>query len=348
MYLMSKNVIIARFDFQQNVLEVYRDDLMPFVLRGNNVDLFLIRDWLSARVLPLDRVNAKVILNSLGLDQNNRLAICYFCKALSVIDCYWIKSEDDTVSTWENVNLYENDLNKAVFGVALTGQYTQVQREIPTPELTTDGFCAKAWKRHRDGLYLYKTKVHAQEHLVEVLCSDLLDHMKVNHVKYRARVIGSFEVCCCCNMTTVDESICSMYYFKKYYERNGMDLQEWLSCQRDYYVMLIVDYLLNNTDRHLGNWGVLFDTNTGEVLGLHPLFDHNLAMYLTGSSTSKVIDGMTLQECARMAKNKVFLSVSELESYVRSKQVKFRFEHIFGSLREYTALLARIAVYKSW
>ena len=61
---------------------------MPFALRGNNVDLFTVRDWISERVLNISRSNAKKIISALGLNQNNRIEICFACKGIALTDCY--------------------------------------------------------------------------------------------------------------------------------------------------------------------------------------------------------------------------------------------------------------------
>ena len=44
-----------------------------------------------------------------------------------------------------------------------------------------------------------------------------------------------------------------------------------------YYSMNIIDYLIGNTDRHWGNWGVWVDNRTNKMMGLHPLMDFNKA-----------------------------------------------------------------------
>lgn len=43
------------------------------------------------------------------------------------------------------------------------------------------------------------------------------------------------------------------------------------------YKVFIIDYLISNRDRHGGNWGFFYNCNTMEILGCHPLFDHNNA-----------------------------------------------------------------------
>ena len=42
-------------------------------------------------------------------------------------------------------------------------------------------------------------------------------------------------------------------------------------------MMNIIDYLVGNTDRHWGNWGVLVDTKNNKPISLHKLMDFNRA-----------------------------------------------------------------------
>lgn len=53
--------------------------------------------------------------------------------------------------------------------------------------------------------------------------------------------------------------------------------------------MLVVDALILNTDRHLGNFGFLIDNDTGIIIGTAPLYDHNL-QFLPYASESDLVD----------------------------------------------------------
>jgi hypothetical protein len=44
-----------------------------------------------------------------------------------------------------------------------------------------------------------------------------------------------------------------------------------------FYQTVVVDYLIANRDRHGANWGFYMDNQTGNLVGIHPLFDHNNA-----------------------------------------------------------------------
>lgn len=350
MYLMSKNIVVAEIDFNKLIFDIKRPDLMPFALRGNNVSIFSVYDWLSGRVLSLSRSNAKKILDSLNLDQTDRMKICISCKALSLTDCYWLKGDKDS-ATWDKVNLYSNSLSEAVARVALIGEYVSIQGKIRTPELTNDGAYAKCWRRGKDGIYLYKagsSNGNGKEYLVDILCSDLLDRLDVRHVKYNKAVSNFRPVSRCKNMTDLNRSICPMNYFEGYCNRNNINLQNYLLNCKDYLDMLIVDYLIYNTDRHKENWGVYFNADTGKFECLHPLFDHNLALDLNGDFMSKVIPNKTLEECAMFAKKRDNLDIKDYYKYLKSSSVKNRFYEIFNRLDEYSACVDRAKKFMKW
>lgn len=350
MYLMSKNKPIAKINFDTLQFDIIDYQLLPLALRGPGINILNFRDWLSERVLDISRSNAKKIINSLGLNQNNRIEICIACKGLSLTDCYWLKTEESK-DTWENVNLYKNSLSKAIAKVALTGEFVSIQGRVRTPELTGGGAYAKCWRRTKDGLYLYKTgslQGHNNEHMVEVICSNILDKLQVEHVKYTLSKTGLYTVSKCKNMCTEDLSICSADYFIGYCNRVEKDWLQWCTQQQLFFDMLSVDYILLNTDRHLGNWGVYIDTNTGQILKLHPLFDHNNCLYIETDIMSKVIKGKTLEECAKYAKSKHALNVEPLIIWLKDTKIKQKFRRIFHSDKEYKALMNRIKTYQKW
>ena len=52
----------------------------------------------------------------------------------------------------------------------------------------------------------------------------------------------------------------------------------------DGFKMLLVDAVFANGDRHAGNFGYLRDANTGDYLGMAPLFDWDHALDATGTN----------------------------------------------------------------
>jgi len=54
--------------------------------------------------------------------------------------------------------------------------------------------------------------------------------------------------------------------------------------------MLLLDGLISNPDRHEFNFGVIKSTATGEILGLAPNFDHNLALGSTSGLSTYLLE----------------------------------------------------------
>lgn len=52
-----------------------------------------------------------------------------------------------------------------------------------------------------------------------------------------------------------------------------------------YRTMVVFDALICNRDRHGGNFGILRENRTGRLLGLAPLFDHNLSLFAQDDET---------------------------------------------------------------
>lgn len=138
--LMMKDIPVMRINFDALIYEVLSERHIPYQIKGKlrqyeydpskegryNATQMAIaanscRDamisFLSSRVLPLDRDNAKKILGLLGLEQAQspeyRAKVALTCRAVSLQDNYWIKSEDDRVS-WFEVDLRQNKLSEIV------------------------------------------------------------------------------------------------------------------------------------------------------------------------------------------------------------------------------------------
>ena len=301
--LMFADVQVMEFNIAKKRYSVINKKYLPYGMRGSvvNIDELtqstdeiiqhtvnnhdVVCSWLADRILLLSRTNAKQIYNSLGFMQSdnrdNKLTIALTCRAVSVIDMYWVRREDENIK-WEDVNLKCNPLNKIITDIALTGKHITFRGNYSSPELTTNGTFAKAWRQEDGELWLYKlgtTQDRRNESMVEVSVSNVLDKCSVDHIKYIAvQDNGMYAAKCAC-MSTDNLSIVPAYEYMQYCMRNGIDFYSSVkSVDADnFYKMLIVDYLICNPDRHGNNWGFYMNNNTMEVTMLHPLFDHNMA-----------------------------------------------------------------------
>ena len=337
--LMYENTEVLLVNFDDDVFEVKNKDLLPFglkrklrkvpelskdnikevltIMRKNNE---AFTDWLANRTLSLSRKNAKWIYNLLKIDQLNtpkiRAKVALTCRAVSVLDNYWLKLDGDK-TTWSDINVRHVSLNEVIAQVALHGKSLTLQGSLCSPELTTNGAYAKAWRRFPDGLHLFKLGHDGNtESRIEVMCSNLLDKMNVEHCHYEAGEDEGKYVCVCPAMTTDKISILPGMDFISYCNVNGKQWEkELLELDSDnYYKMWIVDFLLANRDRHGQNWGLWYKPDTMQLVGLHPLFDHNNAFdkdWLEDRNATYQMNDKSIMESAKFAMSKVDFHFTE-------------------------------------
>lgn len=355
--IMMKDTEVMRVDFDVLQYEVLSEKYLPYPIRGKlqkipapntirtTYDMTqsilaarkneeAVVSWLAGRVLLLSRANAKWIYNLFRFEQvstaEQHVKIALVCRAVSVLDPYWLKFDDDGEISWDSVDVRKNPLNEVVAQVALHGKSLTLQGSPVTPELTTNGAYAKAWRRHEDSsLWLYKLGNGGNtESRIEVMCSNLLDKMNVEHVHYEAGQDEDKYVCMCPCMTTESKAILTGMEFISYCNVNGIDpdTRMFEIDGESIYKMWIVDFLISNRDRHGQNWGFFYDTETMEILGCHPLFDHNNAFdidYMRNMDAPYQFGEMTIRQAALKAMGKVdfhFTAPITREDFITQRQ----------------------------
>lgn len=362
MLLMMKDKVVMRVNLDTSLFDVVDEKLLPFTMQNKlqyvpdftevkskyddiqrqiairkNNDTLL--SFLSFRILPITRENAKKIYNLFGFaqlqDEISKSKIALVCRALSLQDNYWVKLDGDNV-TWDNVCLRNVSLSEAVAQVSLHGSsFTLTNKKeeaMRTPELTGQGAYAKAWVREPDGLYLYKRGANGiAESKIEVMVSNLLDNCNVNHLKYEAGESNGEYICKCKCMTDDTISILPGMDFDTWCTVRGVDShKEALKIDPDsIYKMWIVDYLISNRDRHGLNWGFFYNCDSMEILGCHPLYDHNnsfdIALMQDENAGYLYDDSMTMKEAAMKAMKEVdfhFYRVPVREDFITDRQYK--------------------------
>lgn len=355
--IMMKDIEVMRVDFDALQYEILSEKYLPYPIKGKlqkipapntirtTYDMTqsilaarkneeAVVSWLAGRVLLLSRANAKWIYNLFRFEQvstaEQHVKIALVCRAVSVLDPYWLKFDDDGDLSWDSVDVRKNPLNEVVAQVALHGKSLTLHGSPVTPELTTNGAYAKAWRRHEDSsLWLYKLGANGNtESRIEVMCSDLLDKMNVEHVHYEAGQDEDKYVCMCPCMTTESKAILTGMEFISYCNVNGIDPDTHMFeiDGESIYKMWIVDFLISNRDRHGQNWGFFYDTGTMEILGCHPLFDHNNAFdidFMRNMDAPYQFGEMTIRQAAVKAMEKVdfhFTAPITREDFITDRQ----------------------------
>ncbi|KSV59141.1 hypothetical protein [Acetivibrio ethanolgignens] len=267
-------------------VEITHRELMPYGLyleegddfdtRVNNKENF--NYWCSTRLLTLDRRYAKELLNSCGLQQARTdkerasIALQYYC--LTLTDFYWVVPINE-VRDWNSVSLHRNSLSNAVVDLALKGSPTVTNLHLITSDLSTSGIAPKAWYRENGKFYLYKGDEDAVTKEVEA--SQILQRLGFNVVDYSYRNYDNELVACSECFTNDNTAMVTAEEFNVWAMNEGRGLKEELrKWEVEYHLMNLADYLVGNSDRHSGNWGLLFNEDR-MITSFAPLMDFNHA-----------------------------------------------------------------------
>lgn len=236
-----------------------------------------LRAFLTRRRAPARRRHMGRILEDCGC--RTLEGFLRVTHAASLNDTFWVK-EADSLLCWAQVSLYANPFDPGIAAAALTGSAAPALPSAPSPEFTTGGHFAKCWQRDGDGICLYKagSAASGREPISEALAAQLAALLcPGSAVDYRLDLCRG-QLVSRCRLFTSEE----VGFFPAAY--GGLEfptvsrLLQWFSragCEDGFRRLCILDALLLNTDRHLGNLGLLVCNSTQEIQGMAPVFDLN-------------------------------------------------------------------------
>ena len=252
MKLMCKDTPV--YDIEKH--EVINEALIPgAILRGMSFET-----WMMHRRSALSNVMARrLFFNAFGYGTDKRAESA--THILSLSDCYWKKSDDEDLP-FEHVSPYCEPF--------WNGEGKYAGGAIPS--LYTAGAVSKYWI---DKNTLYKSGC-----LIELEIYELLRNLNTE-----CNVImpsGDDKGILVKNFTNEDimleTAICSGRFGGTYFPT----VDEVINAFGDHGIkMLAIDAIIGNTDRHLENFGFLRSSNTGEYLGMAPLYDFDHALEAT-------------------------------------------------------------------
>ena len=327
--------------------------------------------WLERRVIPKNRAFVDEILKTLGLSHNDTKGIIDVCKGLSLNDSYWVVPEGFE-GKFSQYNLYENRFSEILALVAYTGVGGSRQAFTTSPELTTGGMLPKAWHYvEHDGIYLYKSGTAGasntgREPYCEYYASQIAETMRLNAVRYDLENWEGITASKCALFTNIDTAYVPIGRIVRtggiaaclaYYDKLGPEFSE------QFRSMLVFDALIYNEDRHFGNFGVLRENRSGNIIAPAPIFDNGLSLFCYAGKE----DYANLNEYAKTRSNPYNVSYEEVCAEVmgpRQKEqlrrmIRFRFQrheslnlpeehlqaierHLEGRVRELLAIPTRL------
>ena len=248
MILMCKNKEV--FDVDNEI--VIDSKLLPGIMINNPSKLSFIY-WMEKRYSEKSNTFSRK-LRGLVFGQGNRQKINEQTHALSLSDCYWIKRREENVA-FEDVSPYFTRFWNG------TGFY----EGLAVPTLYVNGYLSKYWL---DKNTLIKVK---EKH--EIYCSEIAKEIGLSVVNIKEHndgiAVGNFT-----NENIMFEAadISGKISPEDFTSKDVLEIFGETG-----FDMLLFDAIVGNGDRHAGNFGFLRNSDTGEYLGMAPLFDFDHA-----------------------------------------------------------------------
>ena len=259
---------------------------LPLELRDAPTDEALGR-WLRGRTIPANRAYVRNFLAKQGLNERDTRGILTASRGLSLGDVHWI-AEDGFPGRWADVNLYEHAFSRVLAWLAFTGYGSYVRTSVrSSPEYTTNGALPKCWRRLRNEIILFKggsegaantgREPQSEFHAAQVAAALGVPHVSYGLARWRQRLCST-----CPLFTSQDTSFVPLARLTS--ARTLDEVEDFLRSFAPqslpaFHRILVLDALIRNEDRHLGNVGFLVDNATNEPCGLAPAFDHGLSLF---------------------------------------------------------------------
>lgn len=255
---------------------------LPVYVRSGNALTLDFQRWIHLRSIPSTRRGLAQLLER--FDVVTPSALSFKSLGLNLSDSYWFRPAGSDL-TWEDVNLYEHDFLPQ--DVLIAAPDSSV-----SPDYSSNGELEKFWMI-RDGrrlLYKDSTAPYFQQAYNEVFASRILDLLGMDHAAYTLAEANGKTYSVCAAFT--DERTEYVPAFEILTARKKQNhesaFEHFLLCtetlgiplaKSDLFGMIAFDFLINNEDRHYGNFGFLRDAETLRFLGPAPLFDNGNSMW---------------------------------------------------------------------
>lgn len=302
-HLMHKDIIVAQITIDEDTMviskinDIYDFKHAPIIAQTKDgcLNRAQLNEWWLGRSIPASRDGIKSDLNTLDLSSARGLINKVY--ALSLSDQYWVKPQNLNIS-WSQINFYENEFSEDI-GDLLIGENKKVL-DFASPDNTSDGWLRKRWKIIDDKRCLIKSGSGAimQEPYNEVLASEINRRINSDYVAYKMLNKSNAVYSICENFTNKDTELISAWQIDHSLKKRGRisPYQHYINCYKELGCpeiedsinkMIVLDYIIANTDRHMNNFGVIRNANTLEIIKAAPIFDNGTSLW-NGQATALI------------------------------------------------------------
>jgi len=361
--LKHKNIDVAYLWIEEgkvlDVNEIKEPEHLPYKYVEDSVkNVKLLNNWIAKRGIPFRREDYDFVMQKYKVNTSSELIV--LSNGLNLTDHYWL-CEKNKEKRWENVNFLDNKFSIRI-GEILP-ELTEAYEEFVNPDFSSNGRLKKFWIIDGEKRVLCKDGSGdiRQEPFNEKIASDIAEKLKINNVKYK---LGEFEKTyyskCDC---MIDRDLEYVNAFTVYLEgtATGNRYDDYIQiCENkglknvrdEVDKMIILDYIIRNTDRHVGNFGILRNAETLQWEKTAPVFDNGNSFWHDAQGET-YIDGKTKSQSRSFLKtNEENLLLVRDKNIVDLNEIKQMPAEIYNVLKvnkkiEQTRIEKIIKEYKS-
>lgn len=288
--LKHKNIDVAYIRIEKGIIlganEIKQPEHLPFKYNNDSSkDIELLNKWLKHRGIPFSRDDYESIMERYNARTSSELTV--LASGLNLTDHYWL-CDINNERKWEDINFINNKFSSRT-GEILP-DLAEKYEEFANPDFSSNGRLKKFWIIDNNKRYLCKDGSGniKQEPFNEHIASELSKSLGIDHVEYQIIKLNdvAYSKCEC----MIDNNVEFVNAFNVYLESNntGNRYNDYINaCKKmglnnaaeEVDKMIILDYLISNTDRHVGNFGILRDSETLKWEKIAPIFDNGNSLW---------------------------------------------------------------------
>ncbi|WP_196598704.1 HipA domain-containing protein [Pectinatus frisingensis] len=267
----------------REITKIYNEEYLPLPVKYQTDKEYALESWIKSRSISTSRQDLSILLEAAKVETASALSLKNL--GLNLSDQYWYKPKEADI-TWKQVNLFDNKFDTQSFSSSddMISSYS--------PDMSSNGELRKFWTIKNNKRYLYKesTAPYYQQAYNEVFASKLLAELNIPHVTYKLDILKDKAYSVCETFIDHDTEYVPALYIRNACKKNNNenDYKHFLRCMKILKIpckresidtMLAFDYLINNNDRHYGNFGFIRNSETLKFIGFAPLFDHGNSLW---------------------------------------------------------------------
>jgi len=269
-----------------DVIEIKEPEHLPYKYISEKVkNVKLLNNWLDKRGIPFSREDYELIMDKYNVKTSKELAL--LGNGLNLTDHFWL-CDAKNEKTWEEVNFLDNKFSTRI-GEILP-EIAEKYEAFANPDFSSNGSLKKFWLIDGERRILIKDGSGdiKQEPFNECLASEIAKRLGVDHVKYSLLEYNkdAYSSCEC----MIDKQVEFVNAFNVFLDikNSGSKYNDYIqacenrsikNAKEEIDKMIVIDYLIRNTDRHIGNYGILRNSETLKWEKIAPLFDNGSSLW---------------------------------------------------------------------